>query len=117
MKNINPKEIGARIRALRQARDLSRKAYGKATDINPMTLYLYEERGRIPNPESLLKIASFSETSIDWILTGDDLGMKIPTNSLLKKDALKLLEDYYNLNKKHQNLIQESIASFLKSQK
>lgn len=55
--------IGARIRALREAKGLTRVALAEIIGANPMTIYRWERGGAAPKEQSLFKLLKeFSTT-------------------------------------------------------
>ena len=68
-KNIQPAQIGERIRQIRAERTLDEFA-GELGVKNP-TVYRYET-DRVPDAETLLRSAEIGSVSVDWLLTGKD---------------------------------------------
>lgn len=60
--------IGARLRQLRNARNLTLKELAKALGTTPMTISRYENNQRQPDNEMLNKIANYFEVTTDFLL-------------------------------------------------
>lgn len=69
MPKITGKAVGARIRMVRGA--MTQEKFAKIIGVKKQNYVSRYERGRIPNPNILAKIAEFGNTTIDWILCGD----------------------------------------------
>ena len=73
-----PRTRGERIRQLRG--DMTQAEFADAVAIKQAMISRYEASKETPSPKVLLRIAQFSGTSIEWILTGRD-----PTGAKGKK--------------------------------
>lgn len=69
---IQPAEIGARIRKLRQKQGKTQVYFADSLYISPSYLALIEAGKRTPTLEVLVQIASISDVSIDYLIFGDD---------------------------------------------
>ncbi len=78
-------EVGKRIRKIRGG--LTQKQFAEILGIKQNYVSRYE-RGRIPPPEVLVKIAEFGNVSIDWILVGRE--------KVSEKMGLQIAEEYAN---------------------
>lgn len=76
MTTVSPEKVGERIRAVRGKR--TQTEFAKAIGVKKQNYISRYERGRIPSPDLLLKIATTGRVSIDWILTGKGRGVKVP---------------------------------------
>lgn len=110
---LNPKEIGQRIKELRNSLKLNQKVFGEGTGLTQGGVSLYEKGKRIPDPGILVDIAEFCNVTVDWILTGKAKGK----DEKRDRDAERVMKDYIELSDKHKSLVRESIASYLKAQK
>jgi len=99
---LDPKEIGQRIKGLRESSGLSQKEFSKKILSTQASVSYYEKGVKVPDPQFLLNISESFNCSVDWILTGEERGV---------------IKDYEKLNDKHKSLIRESISSYLKAQK
>ena len=60
-----------RIEDLLQAKKVSKKALLNDLGLNRNSFSAWRERGTIPSAETLLKIAKYLDTTIDYLLTGE----------------------------------------------
>lgn len=69
MAKITGKAVGARIRMVRGS--MTQEKFAKTIGVKKQNYISRYEKGRIPNPNILVKIAEFGKTTIDWLLCGD----------------------------------------------
>lgn len=69
MTKITGKAVGARIRMVRGT--MTQEKFAKVIGVKKQNYISRYERGRIPNPNILVKIAEVGKTTIDWLLCGD----------------------------------------------
>lgn len=74
MEKVSPQKVGERIRAVRGNR--TQEKFAKAIGVRKQNYISRYERGRIPSPELLVRIAKMGGVSIDWLLTGKGKGVK-----------------------------------------
>jgi transcriptional regulator with XRE-family HTH domain len=74
MEKISPQKVGERIRAVRGKR--TQTEFAKALGVKKQNYISRYERGRIPSPDLLVRIAEMGRVSIDWLLTGKRGGGK-----------------------------------------
>lgn len=81
-------EVGKRIRKIRGG--LTQKQFADILGVKQNYISRYE-KGRIPPPEILIKIAEFGNVSVDWILIGEERvyqkkGNKVAEESVIYKE-------------------------------
>lgn len=69
MKKISPLEVGERIRSVRGKK--TQTEFAKALGVKKQNYISRYERGRIPSPDLLVRIAQMGRVSTDWLLTGE----------------------------------------------
>lgn len=62
--------IGARIRALREAKGLTRVALAERMDANPMTIYRWERGGATPREDFLFRLLKELSTTRSQLYKG-----------------------------------------------
>lgn len=112
-KLINAKEIGARIRELRQSKNKTQTFFADMVYITPSYLSLIEDGQRVPNIEVLAQIARVTDVSLDYLIYGtpSDTSQNHFTYVRLSEDyseekmakALRLAEYYLELDKPENN--------------
>lgn len=68
MEKVSPQKVGERIRLVRGNR--TQTEFAKALGVKKQNYISRYERGRIPSPDLLVRIAEMGRVSIDWLLTG-----------------------------------------------
>lgn len=68
MKKISPMKVGDRIRSVRGKK--TQTEFAKALGVKKQNYISRYERGRIPSPDLLVRIAQMGRVSTDWLLTG-----------------------------------------------
>ncbi|MGH9869283.1 MAG: helix-turn-helix domain-containing protein [Candidatus Polarisedimenticolia bacterium] len=68
-KDIDKKEIGARIKRLRKEAGLRQWQLAEMIGATQPAIHMYE-RGVLPEPRRLLELARIGDTTVEWILTG-----------------------------------------------
>jgi transcriptional regulator with XRE-family HTH domain len=68
-RDINKKEIGARIKKLRKEAGLRQWQLAEMIGATQPAIHMYE-RGVLPEPRRLLELARIGNTTVEWILTG-----------------------------------------------
>ncbi len=84
MKKISPQKVGERIRAVRGGE--TQVDFAQTLGVKKQNYISRYERGRIPSPELLVRIAEIGRVSVDWLLTGKKGG---PNSVLLLKQMKK----------------------------
>ncbi len=70
MKTKEPNTLGERIRYLRG--DMTQSEFADILRIKQAMISRYEANKETPSPKVLLRIAQFSNRTIEWLLTGSD---------------------------------------------
>lgn len=95
-------EIGLRLRALRNKKNLSLETVSKAAGFNPKQLHLYEKGKVEPNVLKLRNLASFYNVALAYLIFGNNFHKKnLPKLSLklTKKEcdvAFLIIQGYSN---------------------
>ncbi len=98
--------LGKRLRWLRQQQKLTQIQVAEATGITRGNICNYELDKFVPTGENLLKLASFFEVSVDWLLTGEQKWNNL--RAINKKERI-LLEQFRSLS----SCSQEQLLNFL----
>jgi transcriptional regulator with XRE-family HTH domain len=69
---VSGTQVGQRIRASRG--QTSQTDFARIIGVRNQNYISRYERGRIPNPELLVRIANHSKVSVEWLLTGRGKG-------------------------------------------
>ena len=80
-------DFGLRLRQLREARKISRKAFAKKLGVSKETIYRYESNVQTPSLDRTKQMAIILQTSMDYLVGfSDDPG--------LTRDHRKALEQF-----------------------
>ena len=75
MEKVSPDKVGERIRSVRG--DKTQTEFAKEIGVKKQNYISRYERGRIPSPDLLVRIAEMGKVTVDWILTGKGRGLKV----------------------------------------
>jgi transcriptional regulator with XRE-family HTH domain len=93
-KKKDPKTLGERIRYLRG--DMTQSEFADILRIKQAMISRYEANKETPSPKVLLRIAQFSNRSIEWLLTGADIitkGQPVEVQRLAAKTTKSMSKD------------------------
>lgn len=83
--NLNPTEIGARLKATRKALGLRAGEFAKAAHIAQNAYSQYETGSRLLTPSAAARLAAAHRLTFDWLYRGDPFGLP---HSLAQRLAL-----------------------------
>jgi len=86
MDKVSPTEVGERIRAVRGKQ--TQTEFAEVLGVKKQNYISRYERGRIPSPDLLVRIAEIGRVTTDWLLTGERGGVRGAALSK-KKRAVK----------------------------
>jgi transcriptional regulator with XRE-family HTH domain len=93
-------KLSQRLKILFEESKLTLKEFGKIIGVGESTISMYLSGKRIPSDEKKIKIASYFDISIDWLLGNSDIreikkGQKKDEEKNLKdKQILKIYKEY-----------------------
>lgn len=102
------------LKVLRKQHNLSQQKLADILHISQQSVYKYENNITSPDLDTLIKMADFFNTSVDYIIGHTEISHKIEpvTDSMLNQDEILLLSSYRQLSHSQQNLIHEIIKSY-----
>lgn len=105
------------LKKLRQEKCFSQQKLADALHISQQSIYKYENGIAIPNLETLIKMADFFETSVDYLIGYTEISHKIePLNEcVLNHDEKVLVQKYDQLPPPTRKIIQLVMDEYLKS--
>lgn len=94
------------LKRLRQQHNLSQQKLAEALHVSQQSIYKYEHNITSPDIETLINMADYFNTSVDYIIDHTDIRHKIePTSKTdLNKDELELIQTYRMLSKNQKEL-------------
>lgn len=102
------------LKLLRNKKGLSQQKLADVLHISQQSVYKYENDITSPDLETLVNIADFFETSVDYVIGHTDLPQKIePTvETQLNQDELSLIKKYQHLSPNKRAVIHTIIDSY-----
>jgi len=88
MEKVSPGKVGERIRAVRGKQ--TQTEFAEVLGVKKQNYISRYERGRIPSPDLLVRIAEIGRVTTDWLLTGTRGGAR--GTALSKTKNLKKLK-------------------------
>jgi len=85
MEKVSPIKVGERIRAVRGKQ--TQTEFANVLGVKKQNYISRYERGRIPSPELLVRIADIGRVTTDWLLTGKKRGARGSTLSQQSRNA------------------------------
>lgn len=74
MEKVSPMKVGERIRAVRGTK--TQTEFANILGVKKQNYISRYERGRIPSPDLLVRIAGIGRVTTDWLLTGKNGGAR-----------------------------------------
>lgn len=95
------------LKKLRTEKGISQKALGEAVQVSQQSINKYENHNVIPDINTLIAMANYFDTSIDYLVGNTDIQKAIQHTSKydLNDDEKNLIDVYRNLNKKNKKSI------------
>lgn len=102
------------LKILRKKRNLSQQRLADILHISQQSVYKYENDITSPDIETLIRMADFFETSVDYIIGHSEISDIIePRNAHdLNADEEELIRLYRGLSAKQRSAIQQVIKSY-----
>ena len=94
--------FGENLKRLRKARGLSQVELGQLTQLGQSNISAWERGERSPLPDGLMKLATFFDCSIDYLLGYEEI-----TND--NDDAYMLMQKYKSLDEEQKEKVKEYI--------
>jgi len=103
------------LKHLRKQHNLSQQKLADILHISQQSVYKYENGITSPDWETLMAMADYFETSVDYLIDYTDIPHKIEpvTDSMLNSDETEMITGYRKLSSNQKKLIQTIIKSYL----
>lgn len=103
------------LRKLREEAKVTQKQLADAIGISQQSINKYENHNIEPDIETLIRIADFFDTSVDYLIEHSLIRNKIESTSPfeLNEDESKIIEEYRRLTNKQRKCVQTLIHSYL----
>ena len=102
------------LKFLRQQHNLSQQALADKLHISQQSVYKYEHNLTSPDFETLIAIANFFNTSVDYLIGNTEISHKIEvlTDTMLNDNELILIENYRKMSNSQRNALNHFLTEF-----
>ena len=102
------------LRILRKQHKLSQQKLADILHISQQSIYKYENDITFPDIETLIRMADYFNTSIDYLVGHTDISHKIEpvSESMLNEKEQRLLSQYRTLSEKQKSIVNLVIDSY-----
>lgn len=101
------------LKKLREEKGITQSELGKALDISPSAIGMYEQGRRVPDVPTLKKMSAFFGVSIDYLLenASHSVPPKMPKdlNKFLQQSEIIFDGDTYNLTEDERDMVMKSL--------
>ncbi|QMU62817.1 MAG: helix-turn-helix domain-containing protein [Flavobacteriaceae bacterium] len=103
-------DIGTRIKILRKKHDFTQSQLAEKVGLTYVQIGRYEKRGAIPSSEVISKLATALNTTVDFLINGNE---NISENHLSNNKILNLFKKIETLNEKDKEMIITFLDAFI----
>ena len=102
------------LKTLRKQHNLSQQKLADILHVSQQSVYKYENGITSPDIETLIRMADYFNTSIDYLVEYTDISHKIEPveNHMLNAEELELLNNYRQLTSSQKEVIQMVIKEY-----
>ena len=104
----------ANLKILRDEASVSQKQLAEAIGVSQQSINKYENHNIEPDIETMIRIADFFNTSVDYLIGHTEVRRKIEVVHAyeLNADEVKIIDGYRNLSAKQKNCVTTVIDSY-----
>ncbi|MBQ8624586.1 MAG: helix-turn-helix transcriptional regulator [Agathobacter sp.] len=102
------------LKTLRKQHNLSQQKLADILHVSQQSVYKYENGITSPDIETLIRMADYFNTSIDYLVEYTDISHKIEPveNHMLNAEELELLNNYRQLTSSQKEVVQMVIKEY-----
>ena len=102
------------LKSLREAACVSQRQLAEAIGVSQQSINKYENHNIEPDIATLIRIADFFQTSVDYLIGHTDIRRKIEPvhNYELNKEEVQIINGYRGLSHKQKSCVVTVIASY-----
>lgn len=102
------------LKQLRKQHKLSQQKLADILHISQQSIYKYENGITTPDLETLIRMADFFNTSIDYLIGYTDISHKIEPvkEEMLNSDEMSMIKVYRKLSSRHKEIIKIVIDGY-----
>lgn len=105
-------KIGARIKKLREGKNISQKELAEELNVTDAMVSMYENNKKSPSLEVIAKLASYFNVSTDYLL-----GIETLDDSEMPKSVRAIARDLFDLPDENRKLVTDMIKMMSKKSK
>ena len=104
----------ANLKILRDEASVSQKQLAEAIGVSQQSINKYENHNIEPDIETMIRIADYFNTSVDYLIGHTDVRRKIEVVHAyeLNADEVKIIDGYRNLSARQKNCVTTVIDSY-----
>lgn len=105
--------LGTRIAYLRNKRGISQEEFSKILKIGKSTLGMYETDKREPSNEMSVRIATYFDVSLDWLLTGNKKESDFTLPESVYERVIREAEEKYGVNLREDPVVNATLRELI----
>lgn len=104
------------LKELRKQNNLSQQKLADILHVSQQSVYKYENNITSPDIETLIRMADYFNTSIDYLVEHTDIPHKIEPvkENMLNEDETKLIEHYRKMSSSQKKLVQAIAEEYIR---
>ena len=104
------------LRTLRKQHNLSQQKLADILHVSQQSIYKYENGITSPDIETLIRMADFFNTSVDYLVEYTDIPHKIEPveDTMLNEEETLLIQNYRKLSSNRKELVHQIIEEYIK---
>lgn len=104
------------LKELRKQNNLSQQKLADILHVSQQSVYKYENNITSPDIETLIRMADYFNTSIDYLVEHTDIPHKIEPvkENMLNEDETKLIERYRKMSSSQKKLVQAIAEEYIR---
>lgn len=103
------------LKKLREEAGITQRGLAESIEVSQQSINKYENHNIEPDIATLIRIADFFGTSVDYLIGHSNIRHKIETvlPTDLTLDEIRLIDQYRNLNSKQKNSIRAVVENYM----
>lgn len=104
------------LKNLRKQHNLSQQTLADILHVSQQSIYKYENNITSPDIETLIRMADFFDTSVDYLIEYTDIRHKIEPveDAMLNEDEFLLIKNYRKLSPTQKKLLHQITEEYIK---
>lgn len=104
------------LKDLRKQNNLSQQKLADILHVSQQSVYKYENNITSPDIETLIRMADYFNTSVDYLVEHTDIPHKIEPvkETMLNEDETKLIDNYRKMSSSQKKLVQAITEEYIR---